>query len=268
MLVSRFDRATAIFGGVAIFVVLASMITDGTNPLALLKPAPIILVFGGSICAATASSYTRVLKNVPTVFRFALKAPDETPDETIVQMVRLAEIARREGLLALDREGGSIENEFFKKGIEMTVDGIDPEEIRSLLESEIDSLRERHKDGANFFMDMGGYAPTLGIIGTVIGLIAVLSNLTDVAKLGPSVASAFVATLWGILSANLFWLPIGNKLKKISDTEVTNMQLMLDGILAIQAGASPRRIEAKLLTYVRPADRDAISTAKGSDKAA
>ncbi len=267
-MIGKVDRSTAIFVSAAAFVVLASMIFDGTNPLGLLKPAPIILVFGGSICAAAASSYTRVLRNVPTVIRFAMKAPDETPDETIVQMVRLAEIARREGLLALDREGGSIENPFFKKGIEMTVDGIDPEEIRALLESEIDSLRERHKDGMTFFMDMGGYAPTLGIIGTVIGLIAVLSNLTDVAKLGPSVASAFVATLWGILSANLLWLPIGNKLRKVSELEITNMQLMLDGILAIQAGASPRRIEAKLLTYIRPSDRDAISTAKGSDKAA
>ncbi|HUY86690.1 MAG TPA: MotA/TolQ/ExbB proton channel family protein [Acidimicrobiales bacterium] len=265
---NRKDRATAIGMGIAVFVVLASMIFDGTNPAVLLKPAPIILVLGGSLCASMASSFTRVLKNVPTVVRFALTSPDDTPDDTIVQMVRLAEIARREGLLALDREGASIENVFFRKGIEMTVDGIDPEEIRALLESEIDSLRERHKDGMNFFMDMGGYAPTLGIIGTVIGLIAVLSNLTDVAKLGPSVASAFVATLWGILSANLFWLPIGNKLKKVSEVEMNNMQLMLDGILAIQAGASPRRIEAKLLTYVKPADRDAIATAKGSDKAA
>ncbi len=261
----RMTRNGMIF---AVVVVFLAMLLDGDNPLFLFKPAPIILIFGGAVAAASASSFTRVLKNVPAVIKFATQSPNDPPDETIVQMVRLAEIARREGLLARDREGASIDNTFFRKGIEMTVDGIDPEEIRALLESEIDSLRERHKDGIGFFMDLGGYAPTLGIIGTVLGLIGVLAQLSNVAALGPHVATAFVATLWGILSANLFWLPIGNKLKKVSEQEIANMQLMLDGILAIQAGASPRRIEAKLLTYVKPADREAIASAKGSEQAA
>lgn len=267
-MIIRRDRATTIGVAAAVVVVVVAMLLDHDNPLFLFKPAPIILIFGGAIAAASASSFARVFRNVPTVIRFAFNAPDDSPDETIVQMVRLAEIARREGLLALDREGASIDNAFFRKGIEMTVDGIDPEEIKALLESEVDSLRERHKDGASFFFDMGGYAPTLGIIGTVIGLIGVLATLNDVAQLGPHVATAFVATLWGILSANIFWLPIGNKLKKVSELEINNMQLMLDGILAIQAGASPRRIEAKLLTYVKPADRDAIASVKGGEQAA
>ncbi len=262
------DRATTWGVVVAVVAVVLAMLLDGDNPLFLFKPAPLILIFGGALAAATASSFSRVARNVPTVIKFAFSSPDETPDETIMQMVRLAEIARREGLLALDREGASIDDAFFRKGIEMTVDGIDPEEIRSLLESEVDSLRERHKDGISFFMDMGGYAPTLGIIGTVIGLIGVLAQINDVQELGPHVATAFVATLWGILSANLFWLPIGNKLKKISELEINRMQLMMDGILAIQAGASPRRIEAKLLTYVKPASREAIASAKSVSEAA
>jgi chemotaxis protein MotA len=137
----------------------------------------------------------------------------------------------------------------------MTVDGNDPEEIRDILEGEIDALRERHKVGAKFFADMGGFAPTLGIIGTVVGLIHVLGNLSNPDALGPAIASAFTATLWGVMSANIVWIPIANKLKRSSQHEVQGRRLILDGILAIQAGNSPRMVQAKLQAYLPPKDR-------------
>ena len=138
-------------------------------------------------------------------------------NEHIARLVELAEVARREGLLALEKAATEVEDPFFKRGIEMTVDGNDPEEIREILEAEIHSLQQRHKAGAKFFSDMGGFAPTLGILGTVIGLIHVLANLSNPAVLGPAIAEAFTATLWGVLTANLFWLPISNKLKRASE---------------------------------------------------
>jgi len=195
------------------------------------------------------------VKEIKNVIKQALGTNERNPDEDIERMVQLAEVARREGLLALERAADSVDDPFFKKGVELTVDGVDPEEIQDILEGEISSIKERHRMGAKFFADMGGFSPTLGIIGTVVGLIHVLANLNNPNEIGPAIGSAFTATLWGVLAANIFWLPIANKLKRASELELHSKRLILDGLLAVQAGNSPRMVHARLQAYVSPSSR-------------
>ncbi len=252
------DRFTlfAILG--ALGCVFVSMFLEGSNPMVLFKPAPLLLCFGGTTCVAVAGYMKSDVKGFKGAFSQAIGGTPKDMNEDIGRLIELAEVARREGLLALEKAGAEVEDPFFKRGIEMTVDGNDPEEIREILDGEIHSLQQRHKAGVKFFADMGGFAPTLGILGTVIGLIHVLANLSNPQVLGPAIAEAFTATLWGVLSANLFWLPISNKLKRASEQEAQGRRLVMDGILAIQAGNSPRMVQSKLLSYLPPKDRDEV----------
>jgi chemotaxis protein MotA len=258
------DRFTLFAIGGALFIMVLSMVMEGSSPTALLKPAPLILVFGGTLAVSVAGFLKSDVKNFKAVFSKAIGGTAVDMQENIGRLIELAEVARREGLLALEKAGTEIEDPFFKRGIEMTVDGNDPEEIRDILEGEIASLQQRHKSGAKFFSDMGGFAPTLGILGTVIGLIHVLANLSNPQVLGPAIAEAFTATLWGVLSANLIWLPISNKLKRSSEVEAQGRRLVMDGILAIQAGNSPRMVQSKLLSYLPPKDRDDVRQQKAA----
>ncbi len=258
------DRMTLIGIGAALACVVMSMVLDGGSPVTLFKPAPLILVWGGTLAASIAGVMRADVKTIRSVMKRATRGDSHSPGENIEQIVSLAEVARREGLLALEKASEGITDPFFKKGIELTVDGTDPEEVREVMEGEIDGLRERHKAGAKFFTDMGGFSPTLGILGTVIGLVHVLANLSTPGALGPSIASAFTATLWGVLMANLIWLPIANKLRRISELEVQTRRLVLEGILAIQAGSSPRMIEARLLAYLPQQQRESVRRKKAA----
>jgi chemotaxis protein MotA len=251
----KMDRLTPMAVGGALGMVLLSMILEGSSPMALIKPAPLILVFGGTFAVAAAGLMKKDLKSIKLVIKQALGVPESDPEEDIAGLVRLAEIARRDGLLALEKAAGDIDDPFLARGVQMTVDGIDSEEMYEILESEITAIKERHKVGAKFFSDMGGFAPTLGIIGTVIGLIHVLADLSDVNAIGPAIGSAFTATLWGVLTANAFWLPIANKLKRASELEVHSKRMIVAGLLAVQAGSSPRLVETRLRAYVAASER-------------
>ena len=249
-----------IAGIVAAFVaVLGSMVMEGGNPASMLAPPAILLVFVGSAGVALASGLLKDATSIPALLKTALLAKPHAADETIKQVVKFAETARREGLLALEEASRTIEDPFLKKGIELAVDGTDPEELREILESDVMAMKARHKAGAKFFTDMGAYAPTLGIIGTVLGLVHVLENLSEPEKLGHLIAGAFLATLWGVMSANLLWLPIGSKLKRVSEIEVHHRELLMEGVISIQAGANPRVIEQKLLSFLAEAERPAMT---------
>ena len=254
------------FAGIALALgcLFGSVVMEGGNPAAIIAPGPLILVFGGTFGVAMASGLLKDATGIAGILKGALLAKKHEPDEPIKQVVGFAERARREGLLALEEAAKNIDDPFLKKGIELAVDGTDPEELRDILENEIASMKARHKVGMKFFENMGGFAPTLGILGTVLGLVHVLENLSDPSKLGPLISSAFIATLWGVMSANVFWLPMGNKLKRVSDIEVHHRELLLEGILSIQAGANPRVIEQKLLTYLAPKDREALEKSKAA----
>lgn len=249
------DRATPIGIVLALVAIIGSMVMDGGNPASLLSPTSLILVFGGTVGAALAGTLLRDFKGLAPVVKNALAGRVESSHEAITRMVAFAEAARRDGLLALEEEASDVVDPFFRKAIEMAVDGVDAEQIQLVLEKEIDSMRARHRRGAKFFRDMGGFAPTIGILGTVLGLIRVLGNLSSPEKLGPLIGAAFTATLWGVLTANVIWIPIENKLKRLSEMEVQNRLLIMDGILAIQAGDSPRMVEQQLLSYVAPRER-------------
>jgi chemotaxis protein MotA len=173
-------------------------------------------------------------------------------DALVDDIVKLAEKARREGLLALEDAMKDVENAFLKKGLQLAIDGTDSDELSSILEAEVDAKRKADKAAAKIFDSMGGYSPTIGIIGTVIGLVHVLENLSDPGKLGHLIAGAFVATLWGVMSANVMWLPMGNKLKRLSEIECAQMELVIAGIINIQAGANPRLVAQKLRSLLPP----------------
>ena len=257
------DPATIVGIVLALVAVLGSMIMEGGDPAAMIAPPAMLLVFVGTFGVAMACGLMKDATSIASFLKAALLTKKaHPPDVAIKHLVEFAEKARREGLLALEEAAKTIEDPFMKKGIELAVDGTDPEELREILETEIHSLKARHKVGAKFFENMGGFAPTLGIIGTVLGLVHVLQNLSKPETLGESISGAFIATLWGVMSANLFWLPMSNKLKRVSEIEVHHMQIMLEGILAIQAGANPRVIEQKLVAYLAPKERAGMD-AKG-----
>jgi chemotaxis protein MotA len=249
------DPATLIGIVLAVGSLLAMMIMEGSSPLAIVLVPPLILVFGGTFGAAIAGSAMADVKKVGGWFKQALMPPKVPPvSDRIATLVSLAEKARKEGLLALEAQVRDIDDPFLKRGLQMGIDGTDPEELRAVLEGEITAKKGEDKVAAKFFTAMGGYAPTIGIIGTVVGLIHVLENLSSPESLGPLIASAFVATLWGVLSANLFWLPMGAKITRISELQAAQMELLVEGITEIQAGTSPRAVRQKLTALVPPSE--------------
>jgi len=240
------DPATLIGVVLTLVAVIGSMVMEGGNPAGILLPPAIILVFLGTFGAAMASGLMADAKSVPRYFKRALMSPAPVQGDIVETVVGLAEKARREGLLALEDATRNVEDTFLREGLQLAVDGTDPEELRDILESKILAKRAEDQVIAKFFTDMGGFAPTIGIIGTVLGLVHVLENLSSPEKLGHLIAGAFVATLWGVLTANAMWLPMGNKVKRVSGVEVRHMELVLEGILAIQGGANPRLVKMKL----------------------
>jgi chemotaxis protein MotA len=249
------DPATLIGVVLATVSLLIMMIMEGSSPMAIILLPAMILVFGGTFGAAIAGSSMADVKKIGGWFKLALLPPKIPPvTDRIATLVSLAEKARKEGLLALEAQVKNIEDPFLKRGLQMGIDGTDPEELRTVLEGEIAAKKAEDKVGAKFFTAMGGYAPTVGIIGTVVGLIHVLENLDAPETLGPLIAGAFVATLWGVLSANFFWLPMGAKITRISDLQAAQMELLVEGITEIQAGTSPRAVRQKLNALVPPSE--------------
>jgi chemotaxis protein MotA len=189
------------------------------------------------------------------------------PNMLVDDIVKLAERARREGLLALEDAVKTVEHPFLKRGLQLAIDGTDPEELHDILHAEVGAKKKADKAGMKIFENMGGYAPTVGIIGTVMGLVHVLENLDQPETLGHSIAAAFVATLWGVLSANLIFLPIAARLTRLSGIEAEEMELVIDGVLAIQAGSNPRLVAQKLRSLLPP-DAAKAAEATSTKKAA
>src|SRR5918998_3307010 len=249
------DPATLIGIVLAVVSLLALMIMEGSSPMAIVLLPPLILVFGGTFGAAIAGSSMNDVKKIGSWFKMGLLPAKVPPvSDRIQTLVSLAEKARKEGLLALEAQVKQIEDPFLKRGLQMGIDGTDPEELRTVLEGEIAAKKAEDKVGAKFFTGMGGYAPTIGIIGTVVGLIHVLENLDAPETLGPLIAVAFVAILWDVLTANLFWLPMGAKITRISELQAAQMELLVEGIAEIQAGTSPRAVRQKLTSLVPPSE--------------
>jgi chemotaxis protein MotA len=195
------------------------------------------------------------MKRVPSLYKMVFSAEPPDMRGRLDQLVSLADQARREGLLALDAQLGEIEDPFARNALQLVVDGTDPEMVHAILEAEVDGMAARHHAAAGPFEKAGGFAPTMGIMGTVLALVHVLANLSAPSSLGPSISAAFVATLLGVGSANVIFLPIANRLKAISAEETELRMMTLEGILAIQAGDNPRLVAEKLMSYLPPAER-------------
>ena len=252
------DLATPIGLVLGFAVVTLVMIMDGGSPAELFAhPSAIILTVGGAIAAATISFPLKTALSLPSLFIGTVMAHKGESHGAIESLVVMADKARREGLLALEEDSKKIHDPFLRRGVMLVVDGVDPAQVRSILEIEVHHMQERHAQGIGFLSAVGGYAPTMGIIGTVMGLIVVLQKLDDPGSLGKSIAGAFLATLWGIMTANLIWIPLAGKLRSKSEEEVAYRHLLVEGILALQAGENPRIVREKLSAFLPPKARRA-----------
>lgn len=246
------DRSSIGGIGIAVGALLVAVVLDGSSPAALINVSAFVLVVGGTIGATMASYRMADFKNLKDVIRVAFRSGEEDVNALIRLLVGFSVSARRDGLLALDARVQEVTDPFLRSGLQAVVDGVDPEFVRLLMETELQSSEARHRRGASMLETAGGYAPTMGIIGTVMGLVHVLSNLTSASSLGPAIATAFIATFYGIFSANVVWLPLGGKLKVRSQEETLVRELMIEGVLSIQSGDNPRAMEEKLRAFLPP----------------
>jgi chemotaxis protein MotA len=259
---------TAIGIGVGFAGLLMGAMMEGTSPAAFFNISALLIILGGTGGVTLAGTSLAQFKKIPSLYKIAMSPPELNMLGRVRLLVNFAEMARREGLLALDDELQNVDDEFTRKGMQLVVDGTDPELVREILDIEMDAMAARHALGAQPFEKAGGFAPTMGIIGTVMGLVHVLENLSRPATLGPAISSAFIATLYGVGSANVIFLPIANKLKYLSSLEQELRMMTLEGILAIQAGDNPRIVESKLMSYVSPDLRTAEGEAEAGSTAA
>lgn len=246
------DPATLIGIVLGLIIIVASNMMEGGNPASLLLLPPMLLVLGCTIMVTMAGGTMADTKNAVKSLKHAFTAKVRPAGDVVPTVVKLAEKARREGLLSLEEELRTVDDPFLVKGVTMAIDGTDPDEVRDILEAEVYATKAEGKHSAKFFADAGAYAPTIGIVGTVMGLVHVLENLAQPEELGHLIAAAFIATLWGVMSANVIWLPIGNRLKRLTELEAARMELVIEGVAAIQSGANPR-IVAQKLTSLLPA---------------
>jgi chemotaxis protein MotA len=228
---------------------------EGAPVMAILNPSAMLIVLGGTFGAVMAGTSFDAIKGIPKLFMKAFNSAPPDLNGRVTELVSYAEQARRDGLLALDEQLSSIEDPYTRKGLQLVVDGTDPDLVADVLEAENDGMRKRHAAMVQPFDKAGGYAPTMGIIGTVFGLVHVLGNLDAPETLGPSISAAFIATLLGVATANVLYLPIGARLKEMSKEELHFRNMTLEGILAIQAGDNPRVVAEKLTAYVPPSQR-------------
>ncbi len=261
------DPGTIIGIILAIIGIAVAYVMEGGNPAAIIIPPPFLLVMLGTLGATMAAVGLKPCIGIPKMYILAFKSPAIDRPKAIRALVRMAERARREGLLALEEEAQTVDDPFIQKGVRLVVDGTDPELVKDILDLEVESMAGRHHHMANAFQQAGGFAPTVGIIGTILSLVHVLGHLDNPDTIGPAIASAFVATLFGVASANLFFLPVAQKLKALSTEESEAKTMIIEGILSIQAGDNPRIVEEKLKTFLTPSERAEFSSEGGADEA-
>jgi chemotaxis protein MotA len=240
---------------------------EGTNVAVVLNVPAILIVLVGTLGATIAACGLQAHIRLPMIYKKALMPDDLDLVGRVKELVGFADQARRDGLLALDEAVKGIEDPFTRKGIQLVVDGTDPDLVAAVLDAENEAMRKRHAAARAPFMQAGALAPTMGIVGTVFGLVNVMNNLNQPSTLGPLIAAAFLATLMGVGSANVVFLPMANRLKELSEAELHFREMTLEGILAIQAGDNPRVVAEKLMAYVPPKERPSEDEQIGSPSA-
>ena len=236
---------------VGVGAILLGQYLDGGHVASLINGPALIIVFGGSLGAIMLQSPLSVFMHAMKLFFWIFKPPKLLLDESIQRIVKWSDISRRNGLLGLENVLSKEDDPFIRRGIQMLVDGHEPEAIRLSMEIDLISKERFDMQAAKVFEGMGAYAPTIGIIGAVLGLIHVMGNLADPTKLGSGIAVAFVATVYGVAMANLLFIPIGNKIKSVIQEESQFKEMLIEGIVSIADGENPRLIESRLYGFVR-----------------
>ncbi len=244
------DRLSPIGLLVSLAAIIGGQALEGGHLLSLVQVTAFMIVIGGTAGAVMLQSSPATFLLGLRLFPWVFQAPALDFRRSLDMLVEWSTVARRGGLLALEARMAETEDPYVRKGLQLLVDGAEPAVLRSCLELEIDLFEEVHRQGAKVWESAGGYAPTIGILGAVLGLIHVMENLSDPARLGGGIAVAFVATIYGVGAANLLFLPVAGKLKAIIGRQVRLREMLLDGFEAIANGENPRNIELKLEAYL------------------
>lgn len=253
------ELATVIGLVLGIISVFVGMILKGAPLSALNNPAAFLIIIGGTFSCLFIGFRMDQMKNFPTLLKKTFQQNKlQSQTELMALFVELSQLARREGILALESKVQEIEDPFFRTGLGMVIDGMEPEFVSDVLDAELSIMQARHAENRSMFSQAGTYAPTLGVLGAVVGLIAALGNLNDIEKLGHSIAAAFVATILGIFTGYVLWLPFCNKLKIMSEQEINQKRMIIEGILSLQAGDSPTAIESKLMVFIPQSAREGL----------
>jgi len=251
------DYGSLIGISVALAGIIGGQLLEGGYVGSLVQSAAFLTVLGGTAGAVMVQSPPRVFLRGVRLAKWIVRPPEFAPRNLIADVLRWSLAARKEGLLALELHADMSADPFARKGLKLLIDGADPEKLREAMEVEIISFEEFHRQAARIWDAAGGYSPTIGILGAVLGLIHVMENLSDPARLGSGIAVAFVATIYGVGLANLVFLPVGNKLKALIARQVLAREIVVDGLVSIAGGENPRMIENRLLGYIT--DRRSIA---------
>ena len=255
----------ATFGGLisgAILVLFGALHT-GLSILDVVNVPALFITLGGSIAATVISNPISSLYGILGYSRFALFAPKLDVVNLILTLVSFSESTRRKGLLSLEDHLVDLDEPFLRYGLQLVVDGADPELVRNILETNLNNIQQRHAEGIRFWTSLGTFLPAFGMIGTLLGLIQMLKSLGsgDPTAIGAGMAAALITTLYGVLGANLIAIPIRNKLELRDQEETSIKSIMLEGILSIQSGDNPRIVKDRLFSYLAPADRGSLNEA-------
>ena len=231
-------------------VIILGTVLKGSTVAALWNPAAFVIVFFGTLAALLVQNQGKVLKHALKMMSMVYKPPRHQPGDLISRIVGWSEISRRQGLLGLEPQIEAESDSFISKGLQLLVDGGEPEAIRSVLEVDLETREAVDLAGAKVYENAGIYSPTLGIIGAVMGLMAVMQNLADPSKLGHGIAAAFVATIYGVALANMFMLPMSARLKSLISKQSKMREILIEGLVSIAQGDNPRQIEARLQGYL------------------
>jgi chemotaxis protein MotA len=244
------DFSSLIGLAVALCGIIGGQLLEGGYVGSLLQSAAFLIVLGGTAGAVMVQSPAQVFLRGVRMAKWVVLPPQFAPRRMIADILRWSLSARKEGVLSLEQQAQMATDTFARKGLQLLVDGAEPDKLREAMEVEIISFEEYHRQAARIWEAAGGYAPTIGILGAVLGLIHVMENLSDPARLGSGIAVAFVATIYGVGLANLVFLPVANKLKSLIARQVLAREMLVDGLVSIAAGENPRMIEIRLLGYV------------------
>ena len=248
------DIAT-VLGVISAFgLVIIAIFVGGGVELFINLPA-LMIVAGGTLGATLINYPLRDVFGVFSIAKNAIFTRKVSTDQLIKKFTMFANKSRKEGILALEDEMKKVKDDFLKKGVQLSIDGLEPQEIKDILETEVDFIKDRHQMGAEIFTTMGAFAPALGMIGTLIGLVQMLQTLDDPSRIGPAMAVALLTTFYGSMIANLLCIPVAGKLKTRSREEVLNKEMTIRGIISLSNGDHPRILEQRLLAYMPPQQR-------------